>query len=279
VKVPFSRTINLISIRFTGVIAAFSAIICYGEEVPGKLQSDLIYIRYPLHVITDGIVADPVGGGENLLPEKIRLAPRLKHSSGILDAPVYDIRDVFRRFGLRLPENSVAIYSPRSALLFVKSTQNDLELVDELLKPRDSGGRVTFTWDIRVNKRVADGESENILEAKSLSLISGRTIELNVSGKIPVHLSLEPVVGPDGETWQVFLDGSVATDKKTIAIKADLQPKTSRHSAVSLGKFDDGNVEVGIEIHRNSEWVGPPALQTKELKAAAIREIESALAQ
>ena len=73
-----------------------------------------------------------------------------------------------------------------------------------------------------------------------------------------MHLSLEPVVGPDGETWQVSLDGSVATDKKTIAIRADLQPNTSRHSAVSLGKFDDGNVEVGIKLHRNSEWVGPP---------------------
>lgn len=250
-----------------------------------KFRADLIHIRFPLHIYTYGLLDDHPDG--SLLPMKVKVAPRVKCPSDILKEPTYDVSERMRTCRLAMPVGSRAIYSPGAELLFLETTESDHKRLEEVWQefwfPPAANWHAVYSLDVRVFSKRGH-KTTLLLDIKGATILSGwraepTRLELAASGEGSVRLRMEPVIGPDGQTCQIELEAVIkARDQSSIEkiVKMEVRPPTETEE-MEMARFGESIVTLRIQVHRQLEYVGPPALARPAAKVAAIKEIRSAL--
>jgi hypothetical protein len=266
----FTRVALLVALSLLSTAAAVIA-----GEPPLTLQADLFHIKGSIHVEASDAEVDLLGYSGNRAT-KTAVAPRVKCSSTILRAPTYDVSDFMMRNGLAMPSGSHAIYSPGAKLLYFESTASDQELTRTILSPAPTDAHYLMSFDVLVTLKSA-GKTETLLDAKSVPFISGQRMELASKGDNDVRLTLEGVIGPDGEAMDVNVEAGIQAHGKSLSKKTMWTTRRSKPEETTLGKLGDATVTLQIQTHLDWDYFGPPVLETPEKKAAAIKEIQKAL--
>lgn len=244
------------------------------EEAKPVFESDLIRVKSPIHVqIENRNPHDDTDVG--LL--KATIAPRVKMDSNVLTGPVFDVTASLRNWGVIMPQGSQAIFSPAKELLFVRSTADDLELTRTLVTTCCSEEpNWFFTFDLRATV-TTEGKETPLLSMKSIGFVSGQRTEVAAEDKLKLNLEVSPVIGPDGNTVDLLIEGSSRIGKKVVRLNNMRKMKLSEPADITLDEVDGTTVKLHIEVHRMANYMGPAALKDETTKAKAIEEIEARL--
>lgn len=252
------------------------AVCGWAAEPAPKLERELLHVKYPIHVMVEAQVWDPLGYSDRR-PKAATIAPRMNLNSNILRGPVFDVLESLRKNGLSLPKGSRALFSPGEELLYLELTADELELARTLFGPFFNVSRQILTTDIVVALEMKGKEPKRILETKSVPTISGQKQSYQVTGDVNVDLSLESVVGPDGDTMDVHIDATVGVAGKTVKIDTSWLTKISKQDSITIGKLGEADVVLRLTPHRLTNYWGPPVLETSDKKTKALEEIQESL--
>jgi hypothetical protein len=198
-------------------------------------------------------------------------------NSNVLRGPVFDVREGLRKNGLSLPKGSRALFCPGEELLYLELTADELEVARTLFGPYHNVSRSIFTADIVVALETKGKEPKRILETKSVPTISGQKQSYKVTGDVNVDLSLETVVGPDGDAMNVHIDATVGVAGKIVKIDTSWLTKISKQDSITIGKLGDADVVLQLTPHRLTDYWGPPVLETPDKKTKALKAIQESL--
>jgi len=107
--------------------------------------------------------------------------------------------------------------------------------------------------------------------------VSGQRIEFGAEGGTPVHVAIEPIVGPDGDAMDLGAEASVGPAGQKISITDLVHTRVSKPAEIVLEKPGVMVVTMRMKIRRETLYWGPPPLATDKTKADALREIAGAL--
>ena len=91
----------------------------------------------------------------------------MKCSSFILTKPVYDVSAWFRKSGGQLPADAEVLFSPRSKLLYIHSTEDDLQLAETIVWSQAAARLCTM--DLRVYLK-SQKKEETLFEARGVPI-------------------------------------------------------------------------------------------------------------
>jgi len=244
------------------------------------LQEELLHVRYPIHVeFGSNSVEDRLsyGNARQEKPEKATVAPRVRLRSKILGEPVFDVTEFLRKNGAALPESSSALFCPREELLYLKCTEDDLEMIRTMLKPFPADDGFFYTLDLQVFFQPAGKERAKVLQVKSVPMISGQSMSFRVEGETPIQFTLDPVVGPDTKSVVMAAETIVGNPGKSASISSAWEMEIAKERDVAIEKPGTPIAIFQLLVHHQRTYLGPRVLATAESKAEALKEISTAL--
>lgn len=226
------------------------------EEPALKFKADLIYVTYPLQYIYDQA------------PKAVRC------SSSVLQSPVFDVSPWMRKNGVKLPEGSEALFSPQAKLFYINSTEEDVAVANSFMGSSSGIGFISIDLRAAIKSR---RNGDILLEAKSVPVPAiPRNIEFAVTGKTSLHLTLRPVVAPDGATVDTDVEAEAHSTGKSFKVTSTWTTHLAASEETTLGKLGDSVVTLRMKTRVVSESWDVEALSSKEKKAEAIKEIQQA---
>lgn len=244
-------------------------------EPASEFVADLLPVPAPIHVTPD-VHVPSFDAPRELGPIKAMISPQVWCPSDTLRGKVFDVSEALKQRGFTLPKGSHALYSPEAEILYIDSTMDDVEMARAIF-PYEKPPR-GFTIDVKAVLKSPSRE-ETLLDLRGVPLLDGQKMEFNTSGHASVHLVMMsggPIVYL-GDTLDIGVDAEVALEGKSVGVVNTWMMHGAKPREAMLGRFGESAVTLSLQIHRRGGRWGDDPESEKENKAAAIKEIQSAL--
>jgi|GEM_PF-6908817 len=224
----------------------------------------------------------PTGGNPHILdtsdqrgPFKRFVATWPKSLPSLGHDLIYDLREQMESCGVRLGPKDLALYSPDTQLIYVRTSRENLDLIKTLFEGHNHG-----LQGYEVKFIISRGDPNQPFVTFSLANVSGNTAEvtLTVPGTTPAErkLKCEIVVGPDGEAADFNITGRLPILEEDISLSISstgpIGPPCKIFERI-------GQTPLRLDLQITPRYTPEQLRQTKEWRAQTLPKIEDELVQ
>lgn len=247
---------------------------------PGETEIKLFYVPFPIGEIIKGRYdesapadpfAEPVPPDPADYPLK-RFEVVKNHFGKVLPGVLHNALPFFEKFDASFSDTDIAWHHPKSGLLIVRTTPENMGFIEEILHSIKWGPdkRLIVSGRTVGMSREKDGQKEIVYDEWKTLHVSGAEMKISKkgAGSVKYDVNLTNYISSDNQTFYYSLELTAEIHGKQFHVKTDSSGKLGSPVNIFLQGSPETGENIRFELTVTDEIVTliPPVLSKMEMK-------------